>query len=302
MEFASIFSIKYITKEFFMETNKTVAFMYDFDETLSKGYMQDYSLIPLLGEQKDEFWTKVTAVGKNENMDGVLAYLYVIMQKANQKNIKIDSQTLMEYGKTIDFFDGVQTWFERINNYGKSLGLEIEHYIISSGMTDIIKGSSIAKYFKKIFACSYCYDKDGKPYWPKQAVNYTNKTQYIYRIRKNQLDDLHNSSGVNDYMDEQKKLPYRHMIYLGDGQTDIPCMKLMKSKGGFSVCVYNPQSARAKSVAEKIYSDGRVNFFAPADYSEQSQLDTMLKSLLNVIANQVFIEKQMNCVVKDEND
>ena len=284
-----------------METNKTVAFMYDFDETLSKGYMQDYSLIPLLGEQKDVFWENVNAVGKSENMDGVLAYLYVIMQKANQKNIKMDSQTLMEYGKTIDFFDGVQNWFERINSYGKSLGLEIEHYIISSGMTDIIKGSSIAKYFKKIFACSYCYDKEGKPYWPKQAVNYTNKTQYIYRIRKNQLDDLNNSSAVNDYVDEQKKLPYKHMIYLGDGQTDIPCMKLIKSKGGFSVCVYNPQSTHAKKTAEKIYFDGRVNFVAPADYSAQSQLDTMIKSLLNVIANQVFIEKQMNNLTKEDN-
>lgn len=168
-------------------------------------------------------------------------------------------------------------------------------------MTDIIKGSSIAKYFKKIFACSYCYDKNGKPYWPKQAVNYTNKTQYIYRIRKNQLDDLNNSSAVNDFVDEQKKLPYKHMIYLGDGQTDIPCMKLIKSKGGFSVCVYNPQSDHAKSVAEKIYFDGRVNFVAPADYSPQSQLDKTIKSLLNVIANQTYIESQMSVLAKGVN-
>lgn len=280
------------TEEIYMD-NKTVAFMYDFDETLSKGYMQDYSLIPLLDEENKQFWENVNAVGKKENMDGVLAYLFVIMQKAKQKNISIDQQTLMSHGKSIEFFEGVEQWFDRINCYGKELGLNIEHYVISSGMKEIIEGSSIAKYFKKIFACSYCYDENGIPYWPKQAVNYTNKTQYIYRIRKNEMDDLNNSASVNDLVDEGKKLPYRHMVYLGDGMTDIPCMKLIKSKGGFSVCVFNPELQKAKNTAKKIFGDGRVNFIAPADYRDNSKLDTMIKSLLKILANEVFIAEQM---------
>ena len=276
-----------------MENLQTVAMMYDFDETLSKGYMQDYSLIPLLGEDKNTFWDKVNEVGHNENMDGVLAYMFVVMQKAREKNINIDVETLKEYGKEIEYFKGVQTWFNRINNYGKQIGLNIEHYIISSGMKEIIEGTTIANNFKKIFACSYCYDKNNQPYWPKQAVNYTNKTQYVFRIRKNQLDDLNSSVGVNAHLEEEKKLPYKHMIYFGDGMTDIPCMKLLKSKGGNSVCVYNPESQRSYNTAKSIYDDGRVNFFAPADYSEGSQLDQLVKKLLNIIADQVFIQNKM---------
>lgn len=261
-----------------MEKN-TIAFMYDFDETLSHGYMQDHSLIPLLGFNVGEFWTKVNEFGREKNMDNVLAYLYKIVEYAEERNVDISKERLMELGKGIRYFDGVLTWFDRINNFGKSLGLNIEHYIISSGMKEIIEGTEIVDKFKKIFACSYLYDKNGKPKWPCIAINYTNKTQYLFRIRKNQMEDL-NSSGVNEYLEEVNKLPYKNMFYFGDGMTDVPCMKLLKSKGGNSFAVFDPTSDRAKNTSEKLFRDKRVDFIAPADYQEGSDLEKIVKSLL----------------------
>lgn len=258
----------------------TVAFMYDFDETLAHGYMQDHSLIPMLGYEVDEFWNEVNTFGKKNNMDNVLAYLYKVIEIAKQKNVVLNQETMRELGKDIKYFDGVIEWFDRINKFGESIGLEIEHYIISSGMREVIEGTIIAKNFKKIFACSYCYDESGNPIWPCQAVNYTNKTQYLFRIRKNQMEDLNNTTGINAYVEEEAKLPYSHMFYFGDGLTDIPCMKLLKSKGGHSFCVYSPISEKAKKTALKLFNEKRVDYLAPADYTEGSDLDRLVKGIL----------------------
>lgn len=272
----------------------TVAFMYDFDETLSHGYMQDHALIPLLGFSVGEFWDSVNEFGSKNNMDNVLAYMYKIMEEANKKNIDISKESLLELAQGIRYFDGVLTWFDRINAFAKENGIEVEHYIISSGMKEIIEGAEIANKFKKIFACSYVYDENGKPMWPCLAVNYTNKTQYLFRIRKNQMDDLNNTVGINEFVQEENKLPYKRMFYFGDGMTDIPCMKLLKQKGGHSFAVYSPESERAEKMAKKLYQEGRVNYFAPADYKENSKLDEIVKSLIVKIAQDSKIEGFLN--------
>lgn len=264
--------------------NKTVAFMYDFDETLVHGYMQNHSLVPLLGYTVDEFWEEINEFGRQNNMDKVLAYMYKVIQIAKDKNISLTKEMLKDLGRELDYFEGVFTWFDRINQFGKSIGLNIEHYIISSGMIEMIEGSPIADKFKKIFACSYCYDKNNQPIWPCQAVNYTNKTQYLFRVRKDQIDDLNDPTGVNSFLKEEEKLPYFNMFYFGDGMTDVPCMKLLKSKGGHSFCVYSPISERAKQIGIKLYNEKRVDYIAPADYSEGKQLDVLVKSILTRIS------------------
>lgn len=264
--------------------NNIVAFMYDFDETLSYNYMQDLSLIPMLGVNVNEFWDDVNDFGRVNNMDNVLAYLYKIVEYAKNKKITLNKEIMHGLGKDIVYFDGVLDWFDRINAFAKKLNLEIEHYIISSGMREIIEGTKIADKFKKIFACSYVYDKNGNPIWPCIAVNYTNKTQYLFRIRKNQMEDLNNSVGVNDYVEENEKLPYKNMFYFGDGLTDIPCMKLLKTKGGNAFSVYNPKSQKAKDTSIKLLKEKRVNYIAPANYSENSDLDKIVKGLLIQLA------------------
>lgn len=258
-----------------------VAIMYDFDETLSPNYMQEYGLLPRLNTDANLFFSDCEKFGQENNMDSILAYMFKILEYAKRAGVDITYHDLVTQGKVIEFFDGVETYFDAINRYGESIGLKVEHYIISSGLKELIEGSKIAHHFKRIFACTFAYDKNSVAFWPAQVVNYTTKTQYLFRIKKDKLDNLYNQREVNEYVaDKERLLAYKRMIYLGDGFTDIPCMKVVKDKGGTSICVYNPVKQKAKMEAEKIFADTRVNFIAPADYRENSQLFSLLKDVL----------------------
>lgn len=269
-----------------MNVKNKVAIMYDFDETLAPGNMQEYGFIPNLKISPAEFWNAASDIGEKHNMDSILAYMYTSIRLVKEKKLKINREEFNKQGELISFFEGVETWFKRINEYGKSLGLEVEHYIISCGLKEIVEGTKIAKEFKRIFACSFAYDDETKePIWASQAVNFTTKTQYIYRIRKNQLDKLYDPYELNEYVEDRESLlPYKNMIYIGDGETDIPCFKTVKKDNGHSICVYNPNSEKKLKIAKKIFKDGRVNFIAPADYRENSKVDNIVKDILNKIA------------------
>ena len=276
-----------------MDVRRRVAIMYDFDETLAPGNMQEYAFIPMLDIESDEFWKMSAELGKKHNMDNVLAYMYLSIKLLREKNLKITKEDFYNQGKLISFFNGVEEWFERVNSYGESLGLEVEHYIISCGLKEILEGTKIAKEFKRIFACNFAYDQETKePIWASQAINYTSKTQYIYRVRKNKLDKLYDAYEINEYVEDRASLlPYTNMIYVGDGETDVPCMKLVKLHGGHSICVYNPNSEKKRKIAEKLYRDGRVNFMTEADYKEGSKIDCIMKDLLNKISINNKIEE-----------
>ena len=243
-----------------------VAIMYDFDKTLCTKDMQNYRFIPSLGIEVGEFWDYTNYVQTTEKMDSVLAYMYAAVKISKEKNIPIKRSGLEENGKSIEFFPGVVEWFKRINEFGKANNVEIEHYVISSGMKEIIDGTIISGEFKNIFACEYLYDDEGNAVWPKTAVNYTNKTQFVYRINKGVLD-VSNDTDLNRSMpDDSKRIPFENMIYIGDGLSDVPCMKMMKSYGGKAIAVYQQLDEKVKELLRK----DRVDFIYPADYSENS--------------------------------
>lgn len=270
-----------------MNKNKllTVAIMYDFDETLSPNYMQEYSLLPRLNVDAGTFFGKCEEFGKEHNMDGILSYMFQILEHAKAVNMPITYQEMVEQGKVIEFFEGVETYFDRINEFAKNIGIAVDHYIISSGLKELIEGSKIAKHFKRIYASTFAYDKNQNAFWPSQAVNYTTKTQYLFRIKKNKLDNLSNQREVNEYVtNKESLLPYTRMIYLGDGFTDIPCMKVVKDKGGTSICVYDPHKDKARLEALRLFADKRVNYIAPADYRDNSRLINILQDVLKGIA------------------
>ena len=263
-----------------------VAFMYDFDETLSTKFMQEYSLFPVLFNiGQDKFWQECNELGKKHNMDSTLAYMYNIINFAQKNNIKITYQKMLEQGRAVEFFNGLDTYFDRINSFALNLGIQLDHYVISSGLKEMIEGSSLADKFTRVFASTFAYDDNGNAIWPAQAVNFTTKTQYIFRIRKDKIDNLYNNHEVNEYVPEKETLlSYSRMVYLGDGFTDIPCMKVIKDKGGVSICVYNPEREKSKLEAERIFNDKRVNYIAPADYSDNTRLTNILKDALTKIA------------------
>lgn len=253
-----------------------VAIMYDFDRTLCTRDMQEYSFIPSLGMTESEFWSCANMLGEKEHMDSILAYMYTMVKMAREKNVPLLRKTLVENGKNVEFFSGVEGWFDRITQYGLEHGMRVEHYVISSGMKEIIEGSSISRFFKSIFACEFLYDENGYGVWPKTGVNYTNKTQFVYRINKGVLD-VANDVDLNRSMpDDSKRVPFCNMIYIGDGLSDVPCMKMMKAYGGYSIAVYQKRDTKV----EELLTKDRVDFIFPADYNEGSGLDTTVKRII----------------------
>ena len=225
-------------------------------------------------------------VGKNEiseknNMDRILSYMFLMIKMAKNKNVGIKKADFMNLGKDVIFLKGVKTWFKRINEYGKSQGILVEHYILSSGLKEIIEGTPIAKEFKKIYACEFYYNKSGNADWPKQVINFTTKTQFIFRISKGALEQLDDKK-LNSVIDhDDRRIPYRNMIYIGDGMTDVPCMKLVKMKGGESIAIYHKDTI---DIAKRLFKDKRVGYICKADYRKNSELESIVKLLIDQMA------------------
>lgn len=256
----------------------TIALMYDFDKTLSYKDQQEYTFIPSLGMEASEFWGEADKISKENNMDRILAYMFLMIKQARKKDVPITREAFQKLGADVILLPGVKTWFKRINQYGKEKGVNIEHYILSSGLKEIMEGTPIAKYFKRIYACEFHYNTNGNADWPSQVVNYTTKTQFIFRISKGALD-LYDDSSVNSYMPiTMRSVPYSNMIYIGDGLTDVPCMKLVRDRGGESIALYHGNN---KERVQKLLVEKRVGFVCPANYSKGSELETLIKKTID---------------------
>lgn len=264
-----------------MENQPIVAFLYDFDKTLCTTDMQDYAFIPSLGMTPREFWKEANTFGREHHADGILAYMYTMLREAEKKNLPFTRANLVEKGRGIVLFPGVQDWFQRINAFGADQGVTVEHYVISSGLREIIEGSSISGEFREIYASEFYYDETGKPVWPKLTVNFTAKTQFVYRINKGILD-VSNDRDLNASMpDDSKRVPFTNMIYIGDGLSDVPCMKMMRAYGGQAIAVYGDAN---RPGVEDLLAKGRVDYIFPADYSAETALEQTAKNIIRRMA------------------
>lgn len=274
-----------MSKEFIRKSKEykpVVAICYDFDKTLSPDDMQAQGYIQSVGYEVESFWKESNGLAEDNDMDQNLAYMFTMIQKAHGRFV-FNRKKLMDYGAQVQLFPGVETWFKRIREYGKDKGVIVEHYIISSGLKEMIEGTKVANEFEKIYASSFYYDNDGVAQWPAQVINYTSKTQFLFRIEKGTLDV--NDFGVNDYFAPEKiRIPFRNIIYIGDSDTDIPCMKLVNSYSGHSIGVYNPETKDKRKVY-KMIEDKRIKYYAPANYTEGSELDILVKNIIDTTAS-----------------
>jgi hypothetical protein len=267
---------------------KKAAIVYDFDGTLARGNLQECSFIPKMNLSREEFWGEVKRRTMEEDADEILVYMHLMLEKAREAGELVSKQMLREHGRGANLFNGLagQVWFVRINEFAQQHGLELQHYIVSSGIEEMIRGCSIQGAFRRIYASKYIYDGEVAA-WPGVAINYTTKTQYLFRINKG-VENHWNNDDINRYMSETSRpIPFKRMIFLGDGDTDIPTMKMLTYQGGTSIAVYDER--RGNRDLEKIHSliaDSRVNFVAPANYEEHSQLDIILKGILGRIARE----------------
>ena len=258
-----------------------VAFLYDFDKTLCTTDMQNYAFIPSLGMTPAEFWPVANGFGSANRMDGILAYMYTMIRESEKRNMPLTREKLINMGRDIVLYPGVEDWFRRINAFGAEQGVQVEHYVISSGLKEIIEGSPISDAFKEIYASEFYYDESGTPVWPKMAVNFTAKTQFVYRINKGVLD-VSDDKTLNDSMpDDSKRVPFTNMIYVGDGLSDVPCMKMMRAYGGQAIAVYQETNRMA---VEELMAKHRVDFIFKADYSEGTPLDLTVKNIIRKMA------------------
>jgi phosphoserine phosphatase len=259
----------------------TIALIYDFDGTLAAGNMQEYDFIPAVGKSNKEFWDASNRLAEEQDADQILTYMALMIHEAQAKGLSLRREAFQESGKRVDLYEGVIDWFDRINAYGEQHGVQIVHYINSSGLKEIIEGTPIADKFRKIYACSFLNNVDGIAYWPGVAVNYTNKTQFIFKINKG-VESVYDTKQVNTFMEEkQRPVPFSRMIYVGDGTTDIPCMRLVKNFGGHSIAVYNPKDKTKRREMNTLIRDNRVNHVCPADYTEGSEMDVVVKTIID---------------------
>ena len=258
-----------------------VALVYDFDGTLSPGNMQEFGFIQATGKTKEEFWDRNRKLAEGKDANGILTYMFLMLEEAKKNNISLTRESFQSFGKNVELFRGVKQWFSFINEYGASIGLDIKHYINSSGLKEMIEGTPIAQEFENIYACSFLYDDDGVAYWPAVAVDYTTKTKFLFKINKG-IRQVSDNRRVNQFIPDSKRpIPFPRMIYFGDGETDVPCMKMVKEHGGHAIAVYNTPEKEA--MACQLVREGRANFMCTANYSRGGVMNIIVKRILDKI-------------------
>ncbi|MEZ5814853.1 MAG: HAD family hydrolase [Alphaproteobacteria bacterium] len=283
-----------------------LAIAYDFDGTLAPGNMQERDFIPAIGMTTKAFWKEVSDQAKEHEADNILVYMGLMLEKARSNRVQVRKSDFEKYGKELSFFDGVlpwaddngenyKGWFDRINTYGKESGVRVEHYIISSGIREMVQGSPIASKFKSIFASSFQYDHHGIATWPALALNYTTKTQYLFRINKGDLH-VYDHKKINDFVPKSERpIPFENMVFIGDGETDIPCFRLVKDQGGHSIAVYAPNGRGKKQRAQTLKKDGRVDYVTAADYRDGGKLDQVIKGIIDKLS----ADHHLNSICRD---
>ncbi len=266
-----------------MRRKPIIGLIYDFEGTLSPGNMQEFGFIQAIGQTPEEFWSKSNGLAIGQDASDILAYMKLMVDEAKKNHIKLTRENFKKYGADIKLYEGVRDWFEHINQYGREHGVIIEHYINSSGLTEIIDGSPIAGAFKHVFAGSFLYNEKGEAEWPGIAVDFTAKTQYLFKIQKG-IFSSRDATKVNESLaDESKRIPFTNMIYFGDGETDVPSMKLVNMFGGNAIAVFDPSRPKKKEAARKLLRQGRVNFITPASYTKDSRTYRLVCAIIDKI-------------------
>ncbi len=262
-----------------------MAIAYDFDGTLAPGNMQEHQFLPEIGIKPNKFWQEVAALTKEHQADDVLVYMEQMLHKARTAGVSVKKEDFEKRGKSIKLFAGVEEWFDRITHYGRKRGVHVQHYLVSSGNAEIVAGTPIASKFAHIYASKFKFDENGVAAWPALAINFTTKTQYLFRINKD-AHDLSDNNQVNEFVEMRNRpVPFENMVFIGDGPTDVPCFRLVKDQGGLSIAVYKPKTRGAKEKAEKLKRQGRVHSITPANYTEGSRLDRTIRANIDLIAS-----------------
>lgn len=275
-----------------MDNKVKIAICYDFDGTLSPRNMQEYGFMKSFNLNAQEFWSRVDNLVGPFSADRNLGWMKAMLDVAQANGTQLTKDNLHKFSEGVELYQGVTRWFDNVNALAQTIGggnLEVQHFILSSGLKEILEALPLSRYFKRIYACSYMYDRNGVAVWPAHSINYTNKTQYLFRISKGCLDE--SDTSVNNRMArEDIDIPMANMLYIGDGFTDIPCMATLRKMGGHAVAVFNPERPEKQEEAQRLLTDNRVDLIAPADYRATGSLYEYVKRLLIKISADYDLE------------
>lgn len=278
----------------------TLAIVYDFDGTLTPQPMQEYTVLPQLGLSGAAFWREVDAEVKRTGGDSILTYMRLLIEKIEANKAHLSREALRELAAGIEYYPGVEGWFERIDAYvaARSGGsVQVRHYIVSAGLSEILEGISIKRHFTRIYASQYYFDHHEAARFPTIVINDTAKTQYLFRINKGREAALET---INEYMPEgERPIPFQHMLYIGDGLTDVPCMTVVKNYGGFALAVHKPRNAEALATCRELVDANRIDFYAPADYSAGRRLERRVHKILDLIMARIAFEQERHEFLQD---
>ncbi|MEO3470622.1 HAD family hydrolase [Roseomonas sp. CAU 1739] len=270
-----------------------VAIAYDFDGTLAPGNMQEHVFLPKLGLDARAFWARSNQLAEEQQGDPILTYMHRMLVEAAAADVPVRREDWAAHGAGITLFPGVETWFDRVNAAGAARGLAVEHYVISSGLRELVEGTAIRRHFRAVFASGFLYNASGAAIAPAIAVNYTTKTQYLFRINKDALD-LADNTAVNAYRPpEARRVPFANIIFIGDGDTDIPCFRLVKEQGGHAIAVHPAGDAQRAERTRKLITDGRVHCAVPADYGAGGEIEHRVLSILDLLAARAAVTAPM---------
>ena len=281
-------------------TRDTLALIYDFDGTLTPQPMQEYTVLPQLGIAAADFWAEVNAETRRTGGDGILTYMRLLIEKIEANKAHVSRAALRRQARGIRYYPGVESWFERVNRYvAKASGgaVRTRHYIISAGLSEILEGISIKRHFERIYASQYYFNHHEVACFPTVVINDTSKTQYLFRINKGREEAR---ESINEYMPESERpIPFGHMLYIGDGLTDVPCMTVTKNNGGFAVAVHNPRDERSIETCRALAVANRIDYFAPADYRAGKSLEKRVRTILDIIIARVQFEREKHAFQRE---
>jgi phosphoserine phosphatase len=271
----------------------TLAVVYDFDGTLTPLPMQEYTVLPELGIRADVFWREVQDEVARTGGDQILTYMRLLVEKIEENKKHLNREALRRLAAGIQYFPGVEDWFDHVHAYVRERSggaVQVKHYLVSAGLDEILAGISIRARFERIYASQYYFDHHERAVFPTIVINDTAKTQYLFRINKGREET---SESINDYMPEwERPIPFEHMLYIGDGLTDVPCMTVTKKYGGFAVAVHEPDNGKSVEVCRELVRAGRIDYYAPADYRAGRELEKRVRTILDLIVARILFEQE----------
>ncbi|MBW4449683.1 MAG: haloacid dehalogenase-like hydrolase [Spirirestis rafaelensis WJT71-NPBG6] len=270
-----------------------IAIVFDFDDTLVTDTVD--SLLERLGIDALKFRQVKIRPLIDKGWDKILARFYALIEESKRQGNKITQEYLARFGQELAPFDGVTKMFDHLQKRARELNpkIEVEFYLITCGMVELARHNCIAPHFKAMWGCEFYYGEHGGIEFVKKIVTHTEKTRYMFQLAKG--IEGHQDDGqmfvYRDVSQDELHVPLTQVIYVGDGESDIPCFSLMNQEQGTAIALYKDTTPEEWGRDLSITESQRVANLASVDYSENSELMQSLTLAVESLCKQISLQQ-----------